>query len=98
MLGRGGFGLISTSNFYVPQVNLPGSMASFVRPAVIPISAPLVGKTGLGQIDLGASMAGGAGDALGTALSQGLMAGLVQAYVPWIVGGVVVLILLMSGK
>ena len=26
----GGLGLISSSNFYVPQVNLPGSMASFV--------------------------------------------------------------------
>jgi hypothetical protein len=36
MLGRGGFGLISTSNFYVPQVNLSGSMAAFVQAAAIP--------------------------------------------------------------
>jgi hypothetical protein len=43
-----GFGLISSSNFYVPQVNLPGSMASFVMPAAIP--APVVVPTkGLGQ-------------------------------------------------
>jgi hypothetical protein len=26
MLGRGGLGLITSSNFFVPQVNLPGSM------------------------------------------------------------------------
>jgi hypothetical protein len=38
MIGRGGLirrnglGLLTSSNFYVPQVNLPGSMASFVTP------------------------------------------------------------------
>jgi hypothetical protein len=30
-------GVISSSSFFVPQVNLPGSMASFVWPAAIPI-------------------------------------------------------------
>jgi hypothetical protein len=29
MIGRG-LGLITSSSFYAPQVNLPGSMASFV--------------------------------------------------------------------
>lgn len=33
-----GLGLITSSNFYIPQVNLPGSMASFVLPAGIPAS------------------------------------------------------------
>jgi hypothetical protein len=33
MLRRGGLGLITSSNFFMPQVNLPGSMASFVTPA-----------------------------------------------------------------
>jgi hypothetical protein len=32
----GGMGLITGSNFYVPQVNLSGSMASFYLPAAIP--------------------------------------------------------------
>jgi hypothetical protein len=36
----GGMGLLTSSNFFVPQVNLPGSMASFVAPAAIP--APVV--------------------------------------------------------
>jgi hypothetical protein len=31
-------GLITSSSFFVPQINLPGSMASFVLPA-IPIHA-----------------------------------------------------------
>jgi hypothetical protein len=30
-------GLISDNNFYVPQVNLPGSMASFVLPAGVSV-------------------------------------------------------------
>lgn len=38
--GTSGLGLLTSSNFYVPQVNLPGSMASFVAPAAIP--APVV--------------------------------------------------------
>jgi hypothetical protein len=42
-----GMGLISSSNFYVPQVNLPGSMASFVRPASISVPLPLAGMKGL---------------------------------------------------
>ena len=33
-LGRG-FGLITSSSFYVPQVNLPASMAAFVPPAAV---------------------------------------------------------------
>src|SRR5215472_3086607 len=48
MLGR--LGLISSSSFYVPQVNLTGSMASFVTPAGIPVVAPPPAKLkGLGQ-------------------------------------------------
>jgi hypothetical protein len=48
--GTSGMGLISSSNFYVPQVNLPGSMASFVTPAGIPVAAvPAAGMHGLGQ-------------------------------------------------
>ena len=48
--GTSGMGLISSSNFYVPQVNLPGSMASFVTPAGIPVPVPVAaGMHGLGQ-------------------------------------------------
>lgn len=46
---RRGFGLITSSNFYVPQVNLPGSMASFVLPAGVS-AGTVATKTGaLGQ-------------------------------------------------
>jgi hypothetical protein len=34
MVARGALGLIAPSSFFVPQVNLPGSMASFVTPAI----------------------------------------------------------------
>ena len=44
-----GMGLITSSNFYVPQVNLPGSMATFVTPAGIPVAAP-VATTGGGKL------------------------------------------------
>lgn len=51
--GTSGMGLISSSNFYVPQVNLPGSMASFVTPAgvtgAIPVVPTSAGMHGLGQ-------------------------------------------------
>jgi hypothetical protein len=30
MVGSGGFGVITSSNFFTPQVNVSGSMASFV--------------------------------------------------------------------
>jgi hypothetical protein len=55
MIARRGLGLITSSNFYVPQVNLPGNMASFVTPAGIPIvsvsGSALHGlpRAGLGQ-------------------------------------------------
>jgi hypothetical protein len=62
------------------------------------VFAPLRGKTGLGQFDIGGAAAEAAGRAIGGAISEGLWAGLVQAYLPWIVGGTVVLILLMSRK
>ena len=49
-------GVITSSSFFVPQVNLPGNMASFIPPA-IPIHAIVTngGKTtqqlrGLGQV------------------------------------------------
>jgi hypothetical protein len=38
--------LISPSNFFVPQVNLPGSMATFVMPAGVPVRAM---SGGMGQ-------------------------------------------------
>jgi hypothetical protein len=44
----GSVGLISSSNFFVPQVNLSGSMAAFVPPAAISTSTALARKTGLG--------------------------------------------------
>jgi hypothetical protein len=46
-----GMGLLTSSNFYVPQVNLPGSMASFVTPAGIPapVQVPAATLRGLGQ-------------------------------------------------
>jgi hypothetical protein len=51
--GTAGMGLISSSNFYVPQVNMPGSMASFVTPAgvtgAIPVVPAAAGMHGLGQ-------------------------------------------------
>jgi hypothetical protein len=52
--GTSGMGLISSSNFYVPQVNMPGSMASFVTPAGVTAAIPVVpaaaatGMSGLG--------------------------------------------------
>ena len=53
----GGIGLITSSNFYVPQVNVPGSMATFVTPAgvtaALPIAAPAAsGMHGMGQYGL----------------------------------------------
>jgi hypothetical protein len=47
--GTSGMGLITSSNFYVPQVNLPGSMASFVTPAGIPVPV-VVPKTAMSGI------------------------------------------------
>ena len=49
MIARG-MGLISSSNFYVPQVNLPGSMAAFIRPAGARVPVMIVGGAGLGRI------------------------------------------------
>ncbi len=46
--GRG-MGIITPSSFYVPQVNQPGSMASFVTPAGIPVAAPSNGMGGMGR-------------------------------------------------
>lgn len=53
--GTAGLGLITSSNFYVPQVNLPGSMASFVTPAGIPVpvAVPAAGMKGLGAMNQG---------------------------------------------
>lgn len=48
--GTSGMGLITSSNFFVPQVNLPGSMASFVAPAAIPapVVVPATAMSGFG--------------------------------------------------
>lgn len=45
--GTSGLGLISSSNFYVPQVNLPGSMATFVTPAGVTGAIPVVPAAGM---------------------------------------------------
>jgi hypothetical protein len=45
--GTSGLGLISSSNYYVPQVNMPGSMASFVTPAGITAALPVVPASGM---------------------------------------------------
>jgi hypothetical protein len=37
MNARNGLGLITGSNFFVPQVPVSGSMATFVRPGAIPV-------------------------------------------------------------
>lgn len=42
--GMSGMGLIAPSSFYVPQVNAPGSMGSFIRPSMVP--APYVAPAG----------------------------------------------------
>lgn len=47
--GGRGMGLIAGSSFYTPQVNLPGSMGSFVVPAAIPTMSSS-GMSGLGII------------------------------------------------
>ena len=49
-IGLNGMGMITSSNFYVPQVNQPGSMATFIRPAGIPapVVIPATGMSGLG--------------------------------------------------
>lgn len=57
--GTGGLGLISSSNFYVPQVNMPGSMASFVTPAGITAAIPVVPTTATGMHGLGAQFSPG---------------------------------------
>ena len=46
---RRGFGLITSSNFFVPQVNLPGSMASFVLPAGVAAWTVATTSGALGQ-------------------------------------------------
>jgi hypothetical protein len=43
---RRGVGLMTPSSFYQPQVNLPGSMGSFVLPASIPTMAASSGTSG----------------------------------------------------
>lgn len=49
--GTSGMGLLTSSNFFVPQVNVPGSMATFVAPAAIP--APVVVSSGAKMSGLG---------------------------------------------
>lgn len=49
--GASGMGLLTSSNFYVPQVNVPGSMATFVAPAALP--APVVATAGAKMSGLG---------------------------------------------
>jgi hypothetical protein len=106
MIGRGGVGLISASNFYVPQVNLPGSMARFVPPAGIPIGTAWIGGSskssgGLGQNSIwqsvAATIAPDSPDG-GPNIAQGIWAGLLEYYGPWILGGAAILRLLMLSR
>ena len=89
MIGRG-LGLIASSNFYVPQVNLPGSMASFVTPAGIPVVA--VGqKSGLGQTEVLSTPAPPSDPStqfLGSLISS--LGG--EFMLPFVIGGVLLLI------
>ena len=82
MLGNGGLGLITSSNFFVPQVNLPGSMAAFVPPAAVvsPVAVPMT--TGLGQSLTDSSPI------------FDMPSLFLAAYWPYIVGGVLLLIAL----
>lgn len=50
--GLRGMGLIAPSNFYVPQVNAPGSMGSFIRPSAVP-SAYVPPAGGMGNVRRG---------------------------------------------
>jgi len=59
MLGR--LGLISPSSFYVPQVNRPGSMATFVTPAGIPAAAPVPATSMVKSVNLAHARSSGLG-------------------------------------
>jgi len=85
MVVRRGLGLITSSNFYVPQVNLPGSMANFVTPAGIPIvvSAPpaLHGSVAPGvQVNPVGSVS------------------VTTNWLPWVIGGVLLVALFAGGR
>jgi hypothetical protein len=49
MVGFSGMGLLAPSSFYVPQVNVNGSMGQFVLPAGIPVGAP-ASSAGVGRL------------------------------------------------
>jgi len=53
--GTSGMGLITSSNFFVPQVNMPGSMASFVTPAGVTSAIPVLPATAMRGLGQGAS-------------------------------------------
>ena len=107
-----GLGVITSSNFYVPQINLPGSMATFALPAGVPVAAPVcanrgtVPSGGLGQTPTAAFglpslglPAGFFGDQQpGGLFPQGLITSWVNFYWPYLVGGAAILALLMSRK
>jgi hypothetical protein len=50
MTARHSLGLITSSNFYVPQVPVPGSMAQFVLPAGVPVAPAKHAGSGMGLI------------------------------------------------
>jgi hypothetical protein len=47
-LGLRGMGILTPSSFYNPQVNQPGSMASFVTPSAVTSAIPV--GTGMGRL------------------------------------------------
>jgi hypothetical protein len=90
-----GLGLITPSNFYVPQINLPGSMATFVLPAAVPIPVQIGANSGkvpgLGQPDLFPQ-------GISLPMNFDFIGGFFQTYWPYLAGGAVLLVLLMSRK
>jgi hypothetical protein len=94
-----GLGVITSSNFYVPQINLPGSMATFTLPAAIPVTpAPAQagvngGKpgSGLGQIDLFPQ-------GISLPMNFDFVGSFFQTYWPYLLAGGAVLLLLLSRR
>ena len=91
-----GMGLITGSNFFTPQVNLPGSMASFVLPAAVPahLAAANGGTAGLGQ----GLFAPGPGNTMFSSMNFDFTGAFLQTYWPYILGGGVLLFLLASKR
>jgi hypothetical protein len=95
-------GLISDSNFYVPQVNLPGSMASFVLPAGVSVATAAHKRAGgLGQVSSWNYPTDPSSPPFNPNLYDlniggAILSGVAQYHAPFLIGGVLLLILLMK--